>query len=93
MTGLVTLKGCPKPEGYVRVVTGQEYETNRSLADKANNRMHKANPSLHGLDIHEIKPVQFGGSPVDPRNKIPLPRAKHVEFSRWWAKLFKAVTR
>jgi RHS repeat-associated protein len=86
-------EGIPKPEGPVRLTSGQEYETNRSLANRENTRMHGIDPSLEGKQIHEIKPVKFGGSPIDPRNKIPVSPTKHIELNRWWSKLLKAVTR
>ena len=48
-------------------------------------------PELRGLDVHEIHPVKFGGSPTSWGNKIPLPRAVHAEFSTWWDQLRRSI--
>jgi len=36
-----------------------------------------------GIEIHHIIPLAYGGT-NDYSNLIPLPKAKHQEFSRWW---------
>ena len=81
-------QGVPKPPtNNVRLVEGAEYEAARTTADKANAAIHKANPALSGMEIHEIQPVKFGGSPTDPANKIPLTPAQHSEVTVWWNRL------
>ncbi len=39
------------------------------------------------MDIHEIHPVKFGGSPTDPANKILLPRTTHSPYTTWWGRV------
>ena len=68
----------PKPQGPFRLVEGVEYDIARKAANTANNKMRKTN-NLRGLliDIHEVKPVKFGGSPINPGNKVILDRNLH----------------
>jgi RHS repeat-associated protein len=81
----------PKPKGPIRVIEGAEYEIARAQANAANRALHRANPSLQGLHIHEIKPVKFGGNPVDIVNKVPLTPAEHMEFTKWWNNLLNML--
>lgn len=67
-----------------------EYEAARKAANTANRNIHNADPSLKGLDIHEVKPVKWGGSPTDISNKIPLSRSEHAKLTGWW-KTFQAA--
>ena len=55
----------------------------------ANFKMRSANPELYkGMEIHEIHPVKFGGSPTDISNKMVLPKGFHRgTVSPWWKKL------
>jgi toxin YxiD len=46
---------------------------------------------LADKQIHEIKPVKFGGSPTDPANKIPLSRPDHAKLTVWWNRLLKEL--
>ena len=37
------------------------------------------------VDIHEVQPVKFGGSPTDPANKVILDRTLHrQQVTPWW---------
>jgi hypothetical protein len=89
-----TVGGVPKPEGAVfRLLEDPEYQDALKAKDAANNAMHKADPSLKGLDIHEIHPVKLGGSPTDIANKIPLTRAEHSPYTTWWRDLQRYIER
>ncbi len=79
--------GLARPAGPFRIVEGQEYADARRAADAANRTIHDADPSLADKEIHEIKPIKFGGSPTDPANKIPLTSEQHKQFTRFWRKL------
>jgi len=46
--------------------------------------MRAADPSLRGMDIHDITPLKFGGDPLDPANKVPLLRRDHSPYTNWW---------
>jgi len=85
-------EGVPKPEGPLRLLEGQEYNSARQAANQANRAMHAADPSLAGKQIHEIKPVKFSGSPTDPANKIPLTRPQHTPVTNWWNRLMRDQT-
>jgi hypothetical protein len=81
----------PKPQGPFRLLKGAEYDAARRAADQANRVLHQQNPALNGQQIHEIHPVKFGGSPVDPGNKIPLPLKDHIPATRWWNQLQRDI--
>lgn len=51
----------PKPTGPFRLLEGSEYNAARAAANNANRAIHQADPSLRGLQLHEIQPVKFGG--------------------------------
>ncbi|BAV46433.1 Uncharacterized protein MLTONO_1530 [Mesorhizobium loti] len=81
----------PKPEGPFRLLEGTEYKAARKAAHKAN-RVIRRKLGLAGksVDVHEIKPVKFGGSPTDISNKIILPRDVHrKQVTPWWEQLKK----
>ncbi len=51
----------------------------------------EANPNTGGMEIHEINPIVFGGSPTDEKNKALVPPAKHAELARFWNKMYRNV--
>jgi hypothetical protein len=83
----------PKPTGPFRVAEGPEYRAALKAKNAANNAAHRANLSLKGLEIHEINPVKFGGSPTDVANKVALPKEIHVDFTKWWAQLLRDLSK
>jgi len=84
-------EGLPKPQGPFRIVEGAEYDAARNAANAANRAIHQANPSLTGMQIHEVQPVKFGGSPVDIQNKMPLTPLEHAKVTVWWNQFLKSV--
>jgi len=81
--------GVPKPAGPLRLVEGAEYDAARAAANQANNEI-RLQQGLRGqpVDVHEIQPVKFGGSPTDPANKIILDRTLHrKQVTPWWNQL------
>lgn len=74
----------PKPEGPFKLIDDDQYAKAREQANDANREIHRANPGLKKLQIHEIKPVRFGGDPVDVNNKVALTPKQHMEFTVWW---------
>jgi hypothetical protein len=83
----------PKPSGPFTLVKDSEYTAARRAADQANRAMHRAEPGLLGLHIHEVQPVKFGGSPTDPLNKVPLTPADHRAVTAWWNKLQRDLSK
>jgi hypothetical protein len=81
-----------KPEGPFKLLKDQAYNAARRLANNANRSLHRADPSLCNKEIHEIKPVKFGGSPTDPSNKTALSPADHDILSNWWGAIQRAVS-
>jgi hypothetical protein len=84
-------EGAPKPEGPFKILRGEEYKRARDAANNANRAMHKKNPDLQGQQIHEVKPVKFGGSPTDPANKVPLPPSEHAKLTTWWNRFLRTI--
>jgi RHS repeat-associated protein len=89
-------KGYPaegiKPTGTFRLLEGAEYSSARSLANSTNLAMRKANPEMFkGLQIHEINPVKFGGSPTDLANKIFLTPSQHAQYTNFWNSLLRST--
>ena len=82
----------PKPTGPFKLLEGAEYDAARAEANAANRAMHQADPSLNGLQLHEIQPVKFGGSPTDPLNKISLTPQQHAPVTTWWNQLQRNIT-
>jgi RHS repeat-associated protein len=85
--------GAPRPAGPFRLLNGEEYDAARRAADRANERLHNADPSLAGKHIHENHPVKFGGDPVDPANKTPLLPTDHYQYNRFWRILQRYLER
>jgi filamentous hemagglutinin len=83
--------GVPQPEGPFRLLEGTEYSAARSAANKANATIRREQGLVgQPVDVHEINPVKFGGSPSDSTNKIVLPRDVHrQQVTPWWNQLQK----
>jgi hypothetical protein len=81
----------PRPTGPFRVLSGPEYKAELAAKRAANAAMHKADPALEGLQLHEIHPVKFGGSPTDPANKVALRPDVHIGFTKWWAEFLRDI--
>jgi hypothetical protein len=89
-------KGYPaggvKPTGPFRLLEGAEYTSARNLANSTNLTMRRANPEMFkGLQIHEIHPVKFGGSPTSLSNKVFLTPAQHAEYTNFWNSLLRST--
>lgn len=80
---------APKPEGPFKIIDGVEYDDARQLANSTNAKLHKEYSHLDGLQIHEMHPVKFGGSPTDIDNKIALTQKEHSEFTKFWNKILR----
>lgn len=76
----------PKPNPPFHLLEGKELENNRKLANYTNHKLHMNNPDFDGMQIHEIKPVKFGGSPTDIQNKLVVTEEDHQAYTRFWNK-------
>ena len=72
-------------------VTKKENKKVEKKADKANRKIRKKEGLVgEDVDVHEIKPVKFNGSPTDRSNKVILDRKVHRQkVTPWWNKLMK----
>ena len=59
------------------------YEAKKNC-NTINRQLRKNDPTLKGLQIHEIEPIRLGGNPIDTSNKVFLPREKHAKAVVWW---------
>lgn len=75
----------PKPGGKLKLLEGDDYQKALKAKNAANRKYHRQHPECKGMDIHEVHPVKFGGSPTDVSNKIPLSPSKHQEYTSFWA--------
>lgn len=82
---------APKPEGPFTLLEGEEYNYARKLANKINTSLHKQYSELDGLQIHEMHPVKFGGSPTDIDNKIALTPKEHAKYTAFWNKVLREM--
>jgi hypothetical protein len=84
--------GGVKPTGPFRLLEGAEYTGARAAANQANATLRAANPTaLKGLQIHEIHPIKFGGSPTALSNKVFLTPAQHAQYTNFWNSLMRGI--
>lgn len=86
----------PKPDENKiwKILEGDEYNQARKEANKVNGKTRKNDPSLKEdkLEIHEVEPVKFGGSPTDEINKVYVQSKVHRKYvTPWWNKVRDAV--
>ncbi|WP_220789578.1 Hint domain-containing protein, partial [Pseudomonas syringae group genomosp. 3] len=83
--------GVPAPQGPFRLLEGAEYNAARNAANKANSTIRREQGLVgQPVDVHEINPVKFGGSPTESANKVILPRDVHrQQVTPWWNQLQK----
>jgi len=48
---------------------------------------------LKGKEIHEIKPIKFGGDPIDPDNKQIVSPQEHKALNLWWSTIHRRIQR
>jgi hypothetical protein len=83
--------GGVKPIGPFRLLEDAEYQSARKLANSTNATMRRATPEVFkGLQIHEIHPVKFGGSPTDVSNKLFLTPSQHAQYTNFWNILMRS---
>ncbi|MEE0061345.1 MAG: polymorphic toxin-type HINT domain-containing protein [Acutalibacteraceae bacterium] len=80
----------PRPEGKLKLIDGEEYLSAKKAKNAANRKYHRQHPECKGMDIHEVHPVKFAGSPTDVSNKIPLNPKEHSKYTSFWATI-KAI--
>lgn len=82
---------CHGGKGPFVLLEGTDYLSARKLANSTNKAIHKANPELKGLQIHENQPVKFGGSPTEMSNKVFITRDEHIKYTVWWNKMQNTI--
>jgi len=95
MSAAVPARGAPRHRfaryGFsnspVELISDELYQERLREKNNANRKLHLTDPEAAGKDIHEIKPVRFGGSPTDRTNKIYLDPKDHKKCTRYWNKL------
>jgi RHS repeat-associated protein len=84
----------PKPQGPFRLLEGAEYNTARDAANAANGAIRREQGLVgKAVEVHEVHPVKFGGSPTDTANKVVLPRDVHrQQVTPWWNQLKRDIS-
>jgi hypothetical protein len=73
--------------GPFRLLEGSEYDAARKLANETILSLRRSNPDMFkGLQIHEIHPVKFGGSPTE----LSTPSA-HAQYTNFWNALMRGI--
>jgi hypothetical protein len=54
-------------------------------------RMIGRDPTTHGKEVFDLKPIILGGDPTDPRNKIVVDRKRHIELVRYWNRVIRQL--
>ena len=80
-----------RPVGPFIVLEGEDYSVARDKANSTNSQLHRQNHSYQGLQIHEVHPVKFGGSPTELSNKVYLTPKEHAKFTVWWNRLLRQM--
>ena len=80
-----------RPVGPFIVLEGEDYSVPRDKANSTNSQLHRQNHSYQGLQIHEVHPVKFGGSPTELSNKVYLTPKEHARFTVWWNRLLRQM--
>ena len=78
------------------LLEGDEYERARQAANSINRSIRRSDPSIAklGLEIHEVEPVKFGGSPTDISNKVGLLGRDHRRYvTPWWNNIRDIATK
>ncbi|SHL81060.1 RHS repeat-associated core domain-containing protein, partial [Anaerocolumna jejuensis DSM 15929] len=72
------------------LLEGDKYESARKQANEINKNIRKGDSyySDNRLEIHEVEPVKFGGSPTDLTNKTAIQGQAHRKYvTPWWNKI------
>ena len=84
--------GYKKPPGTFNFLDDAEYEVNRAAANAANKQINEVENLGVWSEIHEVKPVRFGGSPTDYANKDLLSPPEHWKVSAFWRDMQRWIT-
>ncbi|WP_025144874.1 DUF6443 domain-containing protein [Pedobacter jeongneungensis] len=86
-------KDLAKPRGPFNLLYGQDYLNARNAANSANRKL-SLELELKGkeIDIHELIPVKFGGSPNDIQNKVLLDKSFHRQkVTPFWNNIQRSI--
>lgn len=59
------------------------------LSSAAAEESSELNEEAVGMEVHEIHPILFGGSPTDLANKVLVSPATHAQACRYWNQLYR----
>ena len=80
-----------RPDGVLRLISGEEYNLARRAANNANAKLRNQWNLTSNQQIHEVIPVNFGGSPTNVANKTVVTKEQHKALNTWWGRIKKAV--
>ena len=84
----------PMIESYGRPIAPSVAAWNQALAaiPPDSNVKHMPTSPTFQREIYEVKPIVFGGSPTDPKNKALIPLDKYAELVVWWNRTFRTMS-
>lgn len=83
----------PKPKGPFNLIEGEAYSIARKVANKTNAAISRKLKLLGTrVDIHELNPVKFGGSPTNINNKLFTDRTLHQTMvTPFWKMIMNGI--
>jgi hypothetical protein len=80
------------PGPVVELLTGKRYENARALANLENARIRKLYNLVGAwIEINEMVPVKWGGSPTSWANKELLTPPAHWDHSAYWRRVERSL--
>ena len=74
----------------LKIIDGNAYDIARKSANNFNSSLRRSNPEFFkDLQIHEIQPIKFNGSPTNLSNKLFLAQPEHAKFTNYWNALLR----
>ena len=84
----------PNQDTTFVLLEGSQYDTARASANSTNRAIRSSDPTIgqDKLEIHEIIPVKFSGSPTDASNKVYIQSEVHRSIvTPWWNSIMNEV--
>lgn len=86
---IVKIPFIPMDVGFAELLGKTFRNFLASFNENEDNESAEINRNLIGKEIHEIQPIVFGGSPIDPKNKAFVPVKDYGKLIVFWNKIWK----
>jgi len=92
-TAVVKVPFIPMHDKYSHSFGTFEEFIPRLASTRHKTEQRRVNPALIGKEIHESKPIVFGGDPVANDNKAYLTTAEYAPYVVWWNRKYRELTK